>query len=110
MLELQADGVSDLAALKLTGGDFAAEVALSAGVSDVVRSLVLNNTTFGPGVYGSTASGAANNSQITAAGLNPDKFFSGTGVIVVAVPEPSAACVLGTIGFAAAVRRRRPAA
>jgi hypothetical protein len=98
--------MSDFATLRITDSGGIAEVDLAAGVSGMIASLVLNNKAFGPGTYGSSASGAADNAAITAAGLNPNNYFSGTGVIVVA-PEPAGLTAFAAFALTAMMRRRR---
>jgi autotransporter-associated beta strand protein len=110
LLQLDVAGLSDAGTLDVTSTDATAEVAIGTGVNDTVSGLIVNGVPMAPGVYGSTASGAAN------PGLaNPDDVFSGAGTLTVTslavVPEP------GALGLAAVVlggaftgrRRRRQA-
>lgn len=52
---------------------------------DTIGSLIVNNTTFAPGTYGSATSGAAN--------VLPE--FTGSGMLLVAVPEPATYMLMG---------------
>lgn len=95
-----ANAIDDGATLSLKGGT-AGSAFLDTGVNETVGGLVLNGVVQVPGTYGSTSSGALNQSDV---------YFSGPGVIVVPVPEPAgilAACglVAGGLGW----RRRRAA-
>jgi autotransporter-associated beta strand protein len=74
-------------------------VTLGTGINEVVKMLLLNGVTQGPGTYGSSASGAT---------FKLNSFFSGSGMITVLVPEPtsSALLLLGLASFAGRRRRR----
>lgn len=107
LLDVQVAAViSDTARLRVTSTDSTPEVSLAAGVNDSIAALVLNGVTFSsPGTtYGSTASGAQN-TGLAAAGLNPDDFFSGAGVVT--VPEPASAGLVGMAAVGLLARRRR---
>lgn len=76
------DGIADTATLTLAGGNVAGVaddgcVELQLGVNEVVAGLVLGGVAQGLGTYGSTASSAA---------VKNDEYFSGPGIITVAVP------------------------
>lgn len=101
LLDLKAAAISDLSTLILTSTDSTAEVNLDFAGTDIIGGLTLNGVPFGPGTYGSIASGAAN------PGLgNPNDFFAGGGTLTI-VPEPGAACVIGVVLAGLCARRRR---
>jgi len=70
--------LADTTALTISSG----EVQLNGEVQQKVDSLTLGSTTMDPGMYGSSASSAAN---------KDDTYFSGTGVLYVGVDIPSPA-------------------
>ncbi len=76
------NGIADTATLTLAGGNVAGVaddgcVELQLGVNEVVAGLVLGGVAQALGTYGSTASGTA---------VKNDEYFSGPGIITVAVP------------------------
>jgi autotransporter-associated beta strand protein len=82
-----ANGIADTAILSLLGGGTAgvADVAyanLGAGINDTIAGLILAGNTLGAGTFGSTSS-AATNPGLAGLGLNPNDFFSGTGIVTV---------------------------
>jgi MYXO-CTERM domain-containing protein len=85
-----------------------AEVVLDFTGTDTLATLTINGIPVGPGEYGASGTGAANNADLVLLGINPDDIFSGTGTLTTtsAVPEPGA---LGALAVAALgmLRRRR---
>jgi autotransporter-associated beta strand protein len=75
-------------------------VDLGSGINETVNMLLLNGALQAPGTYGSSTSGAT---------FKLDNFFTGTGVVTVLVPEPTAAILLmfGCAGCALRGRRRK---
>jgi autotransporter-associated beta strand protein len=75
-------------------------VDLGNGINETVNMLLLNGAAQGPGTYGSSTSSAT---------FKNDKFFLGSGMITVLIPEPTGASLLllGLAGLAAR-RRRHP--
>lgn len=109
LLDLQVAGLSDAGTLSVTSIDTTAEVNVAGGVNDTVNVLFVNGVAMNPGVYGSSASGAANPGLAAASGLTgPDDVFSGTGVLtVLSIPEPGTAGLLGVAAAGLLARRRR---
>ncbi len=105
LLDLQVPGLPDFAPLNVASTDATAEVSLGFSGTDSIVALTLNSTSLPAGVYGSTASGASGNSNITGAGLNPDDFFTGPGTVTV-LPEP-AGCIGTGLAFVGLLTRRR---
>ncbi len=100
LLDLQVGGLSPNALLKVTSSDGTPEISLA--VNDTVTAFFVNNVLLQPGVYGSSASLAAN------PGLaNPNDIFSGTGQLTVTAPEPGSVTVLAAIGIGMLAGRRR---
>jgi autotransporter-associated beta strand protein len=98
------NAIDDAATLTLAGGgtpgladrNFA---ILNAGVNETVGGLVLGGVAqTAPGTYGSSASGAT---------FVNDEYFSGPGVITLAIPEPAALSLLALAAGVRAGRRRR---
>jgi autotransporter-associated beta strand protein len=108
LLDLQTIALPDGSTMSVTSTDSTAEVSLGYSGSDTIGGLTLNGNVLPAGVYGSTASGAADNGNITGLGLNPNDFFSGVGTLNV-VPEPASAGLLAiaAIGLLKNRRRRR---
>ena len=98
-----ANAIDDLATLILEGGGGAgvadqAYAILGAGVNDTIAGLVLGGVTqTQEGTYGSSTSGAT---------FQLDEYFSGTGVVTLAIPEPTGLALLG-FGAAGLLARRR---
>jgi autotransporter-associated beta strand protein len=98
------NAIDDSAYLFLAGGNVAGiaddgHADLGAGINELVRRLYLGGIVRPSGTYGSTASAATYQS---------DEYFSGTGIITVAVPEPTALALvlLAMIGCVGVSRRR----
>lgn len=95
--------ISDTATLSLAGGGMSGiadngYVSIHTNGNETVRFLILGGIPQVAGTYGSTASGAQ---------FRSDEYFSGGGMITVAVPEPGAGAVL-LGGFGALLGLRRP--
>ena len=98
-----ANAIGDLATLSLEGGGTGGVAdqgyaVLGAGINDTIAGLTLGGVvqTLG-GTYGSSASSAT---------FQNDEFFSGLGVVTLAIPEPTDLALLG-LGAAGLLARRR---
>ncbi|MEI8312584.1 MAG: PEP-CTERM sorting domain-containing protein, partial [Verrucomicrobiota bacterium] len=75
------------------------KVALASGVNEMVNTLFFGTQSQISGTWGATGSGALN--------IN-DTYFSGLGMLTVAVPEPATWLLLAATGtFFMVMRRRR---
>ncbi|MGI8965973.1 MAG: autotransporter-associated beta strand repeat-containing protein [Limisphaerales bacterium] len=97
------NAIADTATLSLAGGGVAGVadqgfVDLGAGINEIVGGLTLAGIVRGPGTYGSTLSGAT---------IQNNEFFAGTGIITVAVPEPSVIALAAVGGVITLLARRR---
>jgi autotransporter-associated beta strand protein len=98
------DAIDDAATLILAGGG-APGVAdqnyasLGDGINEIVGGLILGGVAQPDGTYGATGSGAT---------FINDEYFTGTGIISVAVPEPASLSLLGIAAAACIRRRARP--
>ena len=78
------DAIADTAYLSLAGGN-APGVAddgyidLDSGINETIGGLMLGNTIFGPGVYGSSPLASPTNPGLA----NPDEYFAGLGTVTV---------------------------
>lgn len=108
MLTLNAtvtNAISNTATLTLNGANDATAAKLNllatTGVlQETIGSLVLNGVQQPAGTYGATGSGAMN--------IN-DNYFSGGGILTVAVPEPSTYALVASAGLVLLALRRRAA-
>ena len=92
--------IADASKLTLTlSGLYNGRVALASGINETVGSLFFGSQSQTTGSWGATGSGASN--------IN-DTYFSGLGIITVAIPEPATWLLLAATGtFFMVMRRRR---
>ncbi len=104
ILTLNVAAIADTASVFLTSGQptdlsntFFGKVSIAAGVEDMVAALYFNGVSQAFGTYGSTASTAT---------FKNDDWFAGTGVLLVAIPEPASLALLAIGGVLLLPRRR----
>ena len=94
------NAIADTSKLTLTlSGLYNGKINLTTGINETVGSLYFGSTSQVAGTWGATGSGATNIS---------DTYFTGAGIITVAVPEPATWALLAfSLTTVMVLRRRR---